>query len=121
MTSKELNEATDRLNTLITEAEAVFAAHFNTTAEVTFGEQGALLVFGKQDREWRLAVAYDKHDAQPLTNASRLTRIEAVKAFPKLWGALMDAVTEDFRNVVRACKNVEEFLQSVKSGNRCAR
>jgi len=104
-----LTEATERLNTILTQSEvALREKGFGVSADVALPGGGAL-GFAKFDNTWRLV--YTRGDVDtPLTSASRRIRIEAAAALPALYKALQAAVVDAQREVERATEQAEAFL-----------
>jgi hypothetical protein len=123
-----LAKATDKLNQVIEEAEKALAAlQLGVRGEVTleFDQESGWyrsLVFGKEDKVWRLLIETgDAAEGEilsttPLVNASREIRLQVIGKLPELVKKMMEAAEAEVRRVEETVAEAESFTLSLLKG-----
>lgn len=110
---KALHEAADTLNRLLKQAEdRIIAQNLGTEARVPLDPNspgGTQLVFCKHNQKWGLFDGVNDV-ITPITSTSRLTRVRAAAALPRLYMALQEASLRDLKEVNAAQAQVARFI-----------
>lgn len=124
----KLAAAADELNRSIAEAEAAIAAlQIGVRASVVLeGDPetlwSRLLVFGKDAKGWRLLVSEgrdpipDSWTEQPLQNASREVRLQAIKMLPALVQAMVTTAEKEIQRLEGAATASRLFVEELAKG-----
>jgi hypothetical protein len=132
MVSNDLTAATERLNKSLKEIEAeLVRLNLGVTAEVEVDRHDdpnsgdnvcKNLRFGKDNREWKLLWEVglesdpESWTSTPLLNVSREVRVIAVGFLPALIEKLVETAEKEVAGVAAKAKEVEDLVQTVKSG-----
>jgi hypothetical protein len=108
-----LDEATERLNSLVFAAEEFLEKKgYGVSAAVPLGDPSDYrLRWGKRNRQWLLLLERDGGETVELPNTSRRIRVEALRAFPRLVEALIEAASASVSDIVSVCDTVEAFIK----------
>ena len=117
---------TEELNRTIASAEKKFTAlNLGVTALVNFDDDDpddwtSFLRFGKDGKDWRLMVGSthrsgdpDSRSECPLTNASRETRVNAIRALPALYDALIEQAEREAKLLAVDVGAAQSFLATL--------